>query len=307
MSSASLPPCRLSVMLARDAPLGVIFRRGPSKWTQVIRWDTDNDSFEYGSWLRGKIYLERSDISPDGSKLLYFATKYTNRDLDFPTAYTALSRSPWLTALCAWPNGDTHYGGGLFESDRKIWVNQCFHYHGQLTDNSALPPDFEVNYENALWDPNYHGLLRLERAGWKPVEPYPWGSIPAFRLQPDGTVKTEPTDPNCPLYIPAFIRTVHEKNSASGEFSLVLTSTYEHYQPNAQTFTWRNNHRKTTLPIEGAVWADWDKTGRLLYAKAGELWEVDTNSPREIRSQSLANFNALRPKRTKSPAWARTW
>ena len=211
-------------MLARDAPLGVIFRRGPSKWTQVIRWDTDNDSFEYGSWLRGKIYLERSDISPDGSKLLYFATKYTNKELDFPTAYTALSRSPWLTALCAWPNGDTDYGGGLFESDSEIWVNQCGWPHGQLESNSALPPGVKISYENPLWDPIYHGLLQLERSGWKAVEPYPWGSIPTFRLQPDGIRVCEPTDPNCPLYTPAYIRTVHEKNSAGGKFSLVLTS-----------------------------------------------------------------------------------
>ena len=303
----SLPPCRLSVMLARAAPLGVIFRRGPSNWTQTIRWNTDEDSFEYGSWLRGKIFPERSDISPDGSKLLYFATKYTNRELDFPTAYTALSRSPWLTALCAWPNGDTYYGGGLFESDTKIWVNQCFHYHGQLTDNSVLPPNFEVTYENGLWDHNYHGLLRLERSGWKPIEPYPWGSIPTLRIQPDGIVKSEPTDPNCPMYISAFIRTIHEKNSASGEFSLILTSTYEHYQPNTQTFAWRNNHRKTTLPIEDAVWADWDKRGRLLYAKAGKIFVVDTGYAHEIRSRELADFNSLRPKRTKSPDWARAW
>lgn len=307
MSSASLPPCRLFVMLARDAPLGVIFRRGPSNWTQVIRWNTDDDSFEYGSWIRGKIFVGRSDISPDGTKLLYFATKYTNRDLEFPTAYTALSRSPWLTALSAWPNGDTHYGGGLFESDSKIWVNQCIWYCGQLTDNSTLPPDFEVDYENALLDANYHELLRLERSGWKPIEPYPWGSIPALRIQTDGTVKSEPTDPNCPMHIPAFIRTVHEKSNVGGKYTLVLASTYEHYAPNTQTFAWRNNHRKTTIPLEGATWADWDKRGRLLYAQQGKLFVVDTGYAHEIRAQELAEFNALRPRRTKSPDWARAW
>ena len=307
MSSHSLPPCRLNVMLARDAPLGVIFRRGPSEWTQVIRWNTDDDSFEYGSWLRGKIFFERSDISTDGGKLLYFATKYTNRDLDFPTAYTALSRLPWLTALCAWPNGDTHYGGGLFENDNKIWVNQATWPHGPLAENAALPPNFEVDYENALWDPNYHGLLRLERSGWKPIERYPWGSIPARRVQSDGTWAWGPTDPDCPIHTPAFIRTIHEKNSASGEFSLVLTSIFEHLKPNSQTFAWRNNHSKKSILLENVSWADWDKKGRLLYAKAGELFSVDTGYPHEIRAQALANFNGLRPKQTKSPVWARTW
>ena len=248
-------------MLARNAPLGVIFRRGPSKWTQVIRWNTDDDSFEYGSWFRGKIFVERSDVSPDGSKLIYFATKYTNRDLDFPCEWTGLSRLPWLTALCAWPNLDTHYGGGLFESDTKIWVNQVFWLSGQLTEGSTLPPNFETNYENGLWDANYHNLLRLERSGWKTIEPYPWGSIPFLYLSPERTVISGPTDPNCPMYTPAFIRTIHEKNSASGEFSLVLTSTFEHYKPNTQTFAWRNNHRKTSILLEGVSWADWDKKG----------------------------------------------
>ena len=307
MSLSSLPPCRLFVMLAREAPLGVIFRRGPSKWTQIIRWNTDTNSFEYGSWMRGKIYPERSDISPDGNKLLYFATKYTNRDLNFPCEWTGISRLPWLTALCAWPNGGTYYGGGLFESDTKIWVNQDFNHHGQLTANSTLPPHMEVTYENGLWDHNYHGLLRLERSGWKAVEPYPWGSIPTLRIQPDGTVKSESTDPNCPKYIPAYIRTVHEKSNVGGEFSLVLTSTYEHYKPNTQTFAWRNNHRKTTVLLEGVSWADWDKKGRLLYAKQGKLFAVDTGYSHEIRAKELADFNSLRPKQTKSPQWARTW
>ncbi len=42
------PECRLSVILARDATVGVIFRRGPTNWTQVIRWNTATDTFDAG-------------------------------------------------------------------------------------------------------------------------------------------------------------------------------------------------------------------------------------------------------------------
>ena len=34
------------MLLARNAPIGVIFRRGPSDWVQLIRWNTDRDSFD---------------------------------------------------------------------------------------------------------------------------------------------------------------------------------------------------------------------------------------------------------------------
>lgn len=39
-------PARLFVLLAREASAGVILRRGPSKWVQLIKWNTDADTFE---------------------------------------------------------------------------------------------------------------------------------------------------------------------------------------------------------------------------------------------------------------------
>jgi hypothetical protein len=39
---------RLFVILARDAPAAVVFRRGPSKQVLLIKWDTARDRFEYG-------------------------------------------------------------------------------------------------------------------------------------------------------------------------------------------------------------------------------------------------------------------
>ncbi len=38
-------PCRLFVFLARKARTGVILRRGPSAWTQLILWDRATDRF----------------------------------------------------------------------------------------------------------------------------------------------------------------------------------------------------------------------------------------------------------------------
>jgi hypothetical protein len=42
------PSCRLYALLAREAPTGVIFRRGPSSQVRLIRWNLEDDSFEPG-------------------------------------------------------------------------------------------------------------------------------------------------------------------------------------------------------------------------------------------------------------------
>lgn len=65
------PPARLFVLLARQASIGVILRRGRSDWVQMIKWHTDSDTFEEGQWLRGEVEEYFGDLSPDG-RLLYY-------------------------------------------------------------------------------------------------------------------------------------------------------------------------------------------------------------------------------------------
>ena len=67
---------RLQVFLARRALVAVILRTGPSKWTEMIRWDVQRDTFERGQWFHGSIYPERGDLSPMGDKFLYFVGKW---------------------------------------------------------------------------------------------------------------------------------------------------------------------------------------------------------------------------------------
>ena len=68
-------PCRLFVLLARDAPLGLVLRRGPSDWFRLSLWHTDTDRFEHGQWMAGRVYERRSDLAPDGSLFVYFVRK----------------------------------------------------------------------------------------------------------------------------------------------------------------------------------------------------------------------------------------
>jgi len=86
---------------AERAPLCVIVRRGPSKYSQMILWHTDTDRFEPGQWVRGKV--EQFTMTSDGK---YAATEiwfgrsrlHSWEDLDF----SVVCRPPYFTALKVW-------------------------------------------------------------------------------------------------------------------------------------------------------------------------------------------------------------
>ena len=71
---------RLHAILAREAPKAIIFRRGPSGQVCTVGWDLETDTFTTGQWLKGRIYEYRSDLSPDGKFMIYFATDYRRPD-----------------------------------------------------------------------------------------------------------------------------------------------------------------------------------------------------------------------------------
>jgi hypothetical protein len=112
---------RLFVIPARDEPVAVILRRGPSRWYHVILWETRRDVFTHGAWLEGRIYEEKCDLSPDGRLFVYFVHQGSRAGTAFTHAWTAVSRPPWLHALVLWPQGMTYGGGGRFTGPRTIW------------------------------------------------------------------------------------------------------------------------------------------------------------------------------------------
>lgn len=73
-------PARLHVILAREAPKAVVFRRGPTGQVCTLGWDLETDTFTMGQWLKGRIYEYRSDLSPDGELMIYFAADYRHPD-----------------------------------------------------------------------------------------------------------------------------------------------------------------------------------------------------------------------------------
>jgi hypothetical protein len=130
---------RIHVLLAREVPLGVVIRRGPSKAVCTILWERDRDEFKLGQWLKGRIYERRSDLSPDGRLLICFAMngKWAS---GAKGAWTAISRAPYLKAIALFPRGDCWHGGGLFTGKDTYWLNDGYG-HTVLHDTSEVRRD----------------------------------------------------------------------------------------------------------------------------------------------------------------------
>src|SRR5436305_9766331 len=91
-------PARLHVLLGIDAKVGLVIRRGPSKSVCTVLWNRERDTFKLGQWMRGRIYERRSDLSPDGRHLIYFAMNGRWQS-ETKGSWTAISRVPYLKAM----------------------------------------------------------------------------------------------------------------------------------------------------------------------------------------------------------------
>ena len=143
-----------------------MLRRGPSKSVCSVLWNRKTDEFKLGQWLRGRIYERRSDISPDGRLLIYFAMN-GHWESETKGSWTAISKTPWLKSIVLLGKGDCWHGGGLFTSDRKYWLNDGYG-HRVLQSSSTVHRDEKYHPKE-----NYGGeclgvyFIRLQRDGWE--------------------------------------------------------------------------------------------------------------------------------------------
>ncbi len=287
---------RLYAILARNAPCGVVFRRGPSKQVLLIRWDTSNDTFEAGQWFKGRIYERRCDLSPDGDLLLYFAANWQKPYM----SWSAISRPPYLTALALWPKGDGWGGGGHFISKNQIALN---HRAGEtnLADGFSIPRSLRVKQfgDRPGWgedDPIWPE--RLKRDGWKLT------SVPA-RIKDDFSAKVwwefdppiqwEKPHPKWPkrYVLQMSIWGVHERD---GPWYLIDHSV--------------RRDGDEVDKIVRSEWAGWSPEGDLLFAIGGCLYRArcvaGELAPLE-QASTIADFTSLKFEPRAAPENMRRW
>lgn len=289
MSINSQPPCRLFMIMARQAKTAVIFRRGPSKWTQLIKWDTKTDNFEYGPWFKGRIYEKRCDLSPDDKFLIYFASKFNQKtvsDSEYTYAWSATSKPPWLTALALWPKGDCWHGEGLFSNNKSVMLNH--RPHAAANHPKHAPPRWLKIQSNpdasGEDDPLYSN--RLTRDGWKIRQDWH-----IEHTQRDGYITHQPEvrifrNPKNPLVL------VMNRHLAK----------YTYYE----TYEIENLTTGITIKLE-AEYARWDQRGRLAITHEGKLQLGFIGENSELLIKEIANFNENKPEEVISPSWAKKW
>lgn len=260
---------RLHVMLAREASVAVVLRRGPSRQVGTLLWNRKTDTFTFGQWLKGKIYEFRGDISPDGTRWLYMAMKGG-------TPYTAIAAPPYLKALCYVEHDTTYSGGGFFLDNR--------------------------NFCSYGWSPagveNRSGLKTAD----VPIKDFPrksvapgWSSY-RYRLHRDGWE-----------YLPAASThgSAHQKRFPNG-WTLRKSITWGGQNPTLRGSEHEEHllTHESGKEIDGTTWewADWEPIrNRFAWAAEGKLFAAKLNTSGLRDVQELYDFNPLRFQAIEAP------
>jgi len=174
---------RLHVITARNDSAALVLRRGPSNVVASVGWDRASQVFQTGQWLKGRIYEHRSDLSPDGRHLIYFAGKGGTH------WWTAVSRAPFLRAIVFMPQSSTWFGGGAFAQAGEVWLNGG----GALADDArdSLRPADGHAFPHSTDGFHMGGLYpaMTQARGWRIVAGDGYGTVLARDLPGGGQLE----------------------------------------------------------------------------------------------------------------------
>jgi hypothetical protein len=292
------PQVRLYCILAREAPLAVVFRRGPSKRVLLVLWRTDSDQFQEGQWLKGRIYERRCDLSPSGKRLIYFAANYKKPYF----SWSAVSRPPFLGALALWPKGDGWGGGGLFAKENTILLNHRAE-EMQLAEGFKLPRNVHIQPfgESPGWGEDSPIVdVRLSRDGWRRVQEgkaveHGIGASVWMELNP-AEVWARPNPRLGARYeLRMEIQGLHQRD---GPWYIIEHAVSDQFHG-------------STVALGRTDWADWCQSGDLLFAKEGKLFRLGHSADGALneleRAKALIDVTDRTFKEVESPSEAKHW
>jgi len=280
-----LTPPRLFGIPARDAPIVAVFRRGPSNWSHVGRWDLARGVYEPGAWIKANLYPQRADLSPDGRWLCYFTLKGPGT---WPPGWTfvAVSRLPWVSALAAWGTCGTWTRGAHFVDDHRVQEL------GAPDAGDARP--LTRRYGLALSRPVTFAVER--RRGWTDAADTPsrtdddlWDERRADHVV---VQKPRPGSDGASVltargWFAAFREGPFGGRPRVAEYALV--------------------QRDTSVPLADAQWADWDAEGRLLVATIDGRLQIRVPDRTGYTLLHETDVASLEPSPTAPPHDARVW
>jgi hypothetical protein len=208
---------------------------------------------------------------------------------NYTCTWTAVSRPPYLTALALWPLGYCGRGGGLFLSQREMWLN-----HGDEGDEphpEHVPQGRTVTLGDLVGDVRIGEdepveSRRMLRDGWSVMRE--WQG--EFRER--GAYLTKQPKVRC-RQNPHASQTLTMESSASG---YIWSHCYT-----------ISDAKGLDLQINRAEWADWDQSGRLVFSREGKLFglaseDIGRGDPRE-----LVDLNGNKFEPVEAPDWAKEW
>lgn len=276
MMKKGMPP-RIYCIPATEAPVLAVFRRGPTNWAHVGRWDLAAGRYEPGAWLGGRIFPRRSDLSPDGRFLCYFAHK-PSATWEHGEAYVALSKLPWLTALhsfatCGtWTRGYyfTEAGGDDNLQDTEVPIPYglrsipAVQFANERRRGWMEAPDSPARDPKDVWDQHRNARMR---------KPQPHGAR-VLGMESLGWAGRE-------FGVDQTVDGLHVRYSVESNGDLEL--------------------------LDDLQWADWSREGHLLVAtRSGKLQvrSLDGDCSEIIFEEDLSG---IEPNPAPAPSWAQRW
>ena len=254
-----------------------VFRRGPTNWSHVGCWNISQGRYVPGAWLRGRIFPRRSDLSPDGRLLCYFAHK-PNATWEHGEAYVAISRLPWLTALHAFGTCGTWTHGYYFTEDGD-------------RDNAE---DMKLPIPYGLRSIPVAQFASERRRGWEEASDCPprdpkdvWDERRNVRMQ-----KRQPGGHRV-LYVNSIGRAFGEFGAAQAVDGLRVNY-------------WLESEGSLEL-LNDLQWADWDRQGQLLVANRSGKLQVRRLNDKGYETLFEEDLSVLEPNSSPAPAWATRW
>lgn len=272
----SIPP-RIYCLPATEAPVAAVFRRGPSEWAHVGRWDLARNQYEPGGWLRGRIFPRRSDISPDGRWLCYFAHK-KQAQWEHGETYIAVSKLPWLTALYACATCGTWTRGYYFAPSER----QGSLPNGSLPipyDLKPLPIEQFANERRRGWSETPDSPLRSAGGYWDEHR-----NARVQKLQPNGDR----------------LLCLESIGRAGGEFGTAQAV-------DGLRVMYALEADGDVEILEDVQWADWNRQGQLLVATRSGKLQVRVLQKHSFKVAFEIDLAFLEPEPTEAPDWAQRW